>query len=306
MVFPPQEQDGVGAQDLRAYLNALRRRLPLIAVIALSCTALAALRSFNLPSVYASTSRVQLAKEAPDPTQSKYMMYWDGVQQQYLNTQIKVFGSQTLGLEVIRAHPEIAKELEVEFGTDDPDHLALAFSSGVRVKSVSDTYLVDVGYESLHADRCARYANALAQAYIGQLAALWGRKTQVAAEKIGEQAQVLYQKLGQSEAALRSFLKENESPLFESQRQLFESRTTRLDGDIANVQRQKNRLAADLEAIKLVLKIGDPLIGRMLHYDALGQRFTDLKVAANPRCTYCAEGADFPGYVDYEGFCKQP
>lgn len=61
-----------------------------------------------------------------------------------------------------------------------------------------------------------------------------------------------------------------------------------------------------IEAIKLVLKIGDPLIGRMLHYDALGQRFTDLKVAANPRCTYCAEGADFPGYVDYEGFCKQP
>jgi molybdopterin/thiamine biosynthesis adenylyltransferase/rhodanese-related sulfurtransferase/molybdopterin converting factor small subunit len=59
-----------------------------------------------------------------------------------------------------------------------------------------------------------------------------------------------------------------------------------------------------VEAIKIVLGIGEPLIGRMLHYDALAARFTELKLKRNPDCTYCGDGvAEFPGYVDYEEFC---
>jgi molybdopterin/thiamine biosynthesis adenylyltransferase len=58
-----------------------------------------------------------------------------------------------------------------------------------------------------------------------------------------------------------------------------------------------------IETIKIILGIGDPLVGRMLHYDALAQRFTELQLAANPDCSYCREGAPFPGYIDYAGFC---
>ena len=58
-----------------------------------------------------------------------------------------------------------------------------------------------------------------------------------------------------------------------------------------------------VEVIKLLLGLGDPLVGRLLHYDALRQRFTELTVAADPKCAWCAEGAEFPGYVDYEQFC---
>ena len=58
-----------------------------------------------------------------------------------------------------------------------------------------------------------------------------------------------------------------------------------------------------IEVIKLVLDVGDPLVGRLLHYDALRQRFTDLELAPDPKCAYCAEGAEFPGFVDYEQFC---
>jgi molybdopterin/thiamine biosynthesis adenylyltransferase len=60
-----------------------------------------------------------------------------------------------------------------------------------------------------------------------------------------------------------------------------------------------------VEAIKLLLGIGEPLIGRMLYYDALQARFTELKLPRNPGCRYCGEGAPFPGYVDYEAFCNR-
>lgn len=58
-----------------------------------------------------------------------------------------------------------------------------------------------------------------------------------------------------------------------------------------------------VEAIKLLLELGDPLVGRLLHYDALRARFTEYHLAPNPHCAWCAEGRPFPGYVDYEAFC---
>jgi molybdopterin/thiamine biosynthesis adenylyltransferase len=58
-----------------------------------------------------------------------------------------------------------------------------------------------------------------------------------------------------------------------------------------------------VETVKIILGIGDPLVGRMIHYDALRQRFTELKVDPDPDCKYCAPGAEFPGYVDYAQVC---
>jgi molybdopterin/thiamine biosynthesis adenylyltransferase/rhodanese-related sulfurtransferase len=58
-----------------------------------------------------------------------------------------------------------------------------------------------------------------------------------------------------------------------------------------------------VETLKLLLGIGDPLVGRLLHYDALRQRVTELALAPDPACPYCSPGATFPGYVDYEVFC---
>ncbi len=58
-----------------------------------------------------------------------------------------------------------------------------------------------------------------------------------------------------------------------------------------------------VEVIKILLGIGEPLVGRQLHYDALSSQFTLLKTRANPQCRYCREGAEFPGYEDYAQVC---
>ena len=46
-----------------------------------------------------------------------------------------------------------------------------------------------------------------------------------------------------------------------------------------------------LEAIKLLLDLGDPLVGRLLAYDALEQSFRTFKVRRDPSCPACGENA---------------
>src|SRR6187549_3588985 len=63
------------------------------------------------------------------------------------------------------------------------------------------------------------------------------------------------------------------------------------------------------EVIKLILGKGEPLIGRLLLYDALGTRFTELKVRRDPDCPICGEHAEeipeseMGQFPDYDLFC---
>jgi molybdopterin/thiamine biosynthesis adenylyltransferase len=57
------------------------------------------------------------------------------------------------------------------------------------------------------------------------------------------------------------------------------------------------------EAIKLVLGIGQPLVGRLLMYDALGMRFRELTLRRDPACPGCGLDSHFEGYTDLERMC---
>jgi len=63
------------------------------------------------------------------------------------------------------------------------------------------------------------------------------------------------------------------------------------------------------EVLKLVMGIGEPLIGRLLLYEALGTRFTELKVRRDPECPICGENApeipesEMGQFPDYAAFC---
>ncbi|MDE1960747.1 MAG: molybdopterin-synthase adenylyltransferase MoeB [Xanthomonadaceae bacterium] len=58
------------------------------------------------------------------------------------------------------------------------------------------------------------------------------------------------------------------------------------------------------EAIKLLLGIGQSLVGRLLCFDALAASFRELKLPRDPRCPGCGAGADFHGYADIEQVCS--
>ncbi|WP_367345683.1 molybdopterin-synthase adenylyltransferase MoeB [Stenotrophomonas bentonitica] len=58
------------------------------------------------------------------------------------------------------------------------------------------------------------------------------------------------------------------------------------------------------EVLKLLLGIGEPLVGRLLTFDALAMRFREIRLAPDPACPVCAPGQAFPGYIDYAAFCS--
>ncbi|MBK9124312.1 MAG: molybdopterin-synthase adenylyltransferase MoeB [Chloroflexi bacterium] len=60
------------------------------------------------------------------------------------------------------------------------------------------------------------------------------------------------------------------------------------------------------EAIKLILGIGEPLVGKMLLYDALEMSFTKIKVRKNPNCPVCGIPHEQIELIDYEQFCGMP
>lgn len=61
-----------------------------------------------------------------------------------------------------------------------------------------------------------------------------------------------------------------------------------------------------VEAIKIIIGKGDPLIGRLVMYDALRQQFREMKVRRDPQCPVCSDKATIKELIDYEWFCSNP
>jgi molybdopterin/thiamine biosynthesis adenylyltransferase/rhodanese-related sulfurtransferase len=60
------------------------------------------------------------------------------------------------------------------------------------------------------------------------------------------------------------------------------------------------------EAVKLILGAGEPLIGRLMLYDALAMRFRELKLRRNPECPACGDSPTITELIDYHQFCGVP
>jgi len=60
------------------------------------------------------------------------------------------------------------------------------------------------------------------------------------------------------------------------------------------------------EALKLLLGIGETLIGRLLLYNALDMSFDFVNLRKNPKCRVCGPNADIKELIDYEEFCGVP
>ncbi|GAA5192948.1 adenylyltransferase/sulfurtransferase MoeZ [Rugosimonospora acidiphila] len=57
------------------------------------------------------------------------------------------------------------------------------------------------------------------------------------------------------------------------------------------------------EAIKLLTGVGEPLVGRLMVYDALEMTYRTIKVRKDPSCPLCGENPTITGLIDYDDFC---
>jgi adenylyltransferase/sulfurtransferase len=60
------------------------------------------------------------------------------------------------------------------------------------------------------------------------------------------------------------------------------------------------------ETLKLILGIGEPLIGKLLIYDALAMSFDQVQLKKNPQCRICSDEPEVTKLIDYEAFCGVP
>jgi len=58
-----------------------------------------------------------------------------------------------------------------------------------------------------------------------------------------------------------------------------------------------------VETLKLIIEKGEPLVGRLLLFDALAMRFRELKLRKNPECPACGEHRTITKLIDYAEFC---
>ena len=58
-----------------------------------------------------------------------------------------------------------------------------------------------------------------------------------------------------------------------------------------------------IEAIKMIVGVGELLVGRLLHFDALKARFRELNLRRDPECPVCGENPTIFSPIDYEQFC---
>ena len=61
-----------------------------------------------------------------------------------------------------------------------------------------------------------------------------------------------------------------------------------------------------IEAIKLIMGIGESLMGRLVHFDALKLKFREFKLRRDPKCPVCGDHPTITDLVDYEQFCGIP
>src|SRR6184192_3069797 len=57
------------------------------------------------------------------------------------------------------------------------------------------------------------------------------------------------------------------------------------------------------EAIKLILGVGEPLLGRLLYFDALKMKFQEFNLRRDPQCPVCGDSPTITEPIDYEQFC---
>ena len=57
------------------------------------------------------------------------------------------------------------------------------------------------------------------------------------------------------------------------------------------------------EAVKLLMGIGDPLVGRLMIYDALEMTYREVKIRKDPECPICGKNPTITELIDYESFC---
>ena len=78
------------------------------------------------------------------------------------------------------------------------------------------------------------------------------------------------------------------------------------NGESDEIPNDLREIMQAAEALKLLLGIGDTMVGRLMLFDALESKFRELRLRRNPQCPACGENSTLSQVTDLEYACAVP
>ncbi|MCP4657037.1 MAG: hypothetical protein GY856_16630, partial [bacterium] len=283
--MPERDSEGGEIFDVAKYLNALRRRWPLLLVCALLAGSLALVRFSLTTKEYRATSTIQIERKRLLMAMGQTGWLEDWWNQEYYPTQYRLLRSRGMAERVVlnlRLHEDpsftgrpaslIPQEETAATDRDDAAELArLAgrLQGGLSVNPIPETQLVELSFRSSSPELAARIANGYAEAFIE-----WGRETRIttvgkASSFLTAQIETLRQEIEERQQQLNTYTRDLDIALDPAGEVLLERRQT--------LEMQNNRVVAERiskeSAYRQLLNLPDETVANT----ASGGRVTQLK-----------------------------
>ena len=200
------------APELVAYWNVLRKRRWTVLAVFFVLFTLVLLGTLKQRPVYRATALLEIQKENANILTMKEMFELDTVSDTYLETQYKIFKSDTLARRVIsKLHLDSIEEFNPKNRSrESVDQAVLArFEDRLGIEPVKRSRLVEVTFDSYDPQLAARVVNGLAENYIEQNLEVRWEATQKASEWLAQQLAGMKGKLEKSEDELQAYVREN-------------------------------------------------------------------------------------------------
>src|SRR5713226_173196 len=200
------------APELVAYWSVLRKRRWTVLTVCFVLFTLVLLGTLKQRPVYRAATLLEIQKENPNILTVKEMFELETVTDTFLETQYKIFKSDTLARRVIaQLHLDTLEEFNPRNRSrESVDQAVLArFQDRLAVDPVKRSRLVDVTFESYDPQLASRVVNALAENYIQQNLEVRWEATQKASEWLSQQLAGMKGKLEKSEDELQRYVRDN-------------------------------------------------------------------------------------------------
>jgi polysaccharide biosynthesis transport protein len=222
----PSDEVGVATSlDLRGVLRMLRWRARLIAIVAAATVVVAAAALAIFPAKYKASTIILLDPRQPRVTQSEAVLSGIGADAAAVESQVELIQSSAVAKKVIAkldlaADPEFASVSILERVRQgltalighDPDsadarlnRLVYKFQNGLSVHRRGLTYILEVSYFSVEAEKAARISGAVAEAYLDDQRSAKGELTARASGWLGDRIEEMRERLRKSEQAVADY-----------------------------------------------------------------------------------------------------
>jgi succinoglycan biosynthesis transport protein ExoP len=309
----------MSASDLIASLTSLaRRRFGIIVLIFALCVGCGAIYLAIAPPKFLAQAELLIDTRKAQLFQQQQSVIGDAtVDSTAVDSQIEVLKSEAIAASVVKqlhltSDPEFVGSKPGIFGTilgylaptttpsesDLEQRAQGTFRSKIFPRRVTTTYVVDIGFLSLNAERAAQIANAAADAYIDDQLEAKYQVTRRAGVWLQERIQELRQQASTAEQAVLDFKKSNnivdtggrligEQQLAELNSQIVLARAATAEAR-ARLDRISEITKHDVTEIDNVLKAPDPAVTDVLHNEVISKLRSEFLDTANREAVYAA------------------